>query len=161
MAESLCCSPETVTTLLVSYTPIQNKNFFKRKKTAHNFYKKGGGKLHRGFVDRMHFFQFFADMWSILCEGALCIFDTSFKTRWAFLVAQTIKHLPVMQEIWVQSLGQEDTLEKEMATHSSTLAWKVPWTEEPGRLQSMVSQRIRDDWATSLLLRLDDNHCFP
>ena len=53
-----------------------------------------------------------------------------------------VKHLPTMRETRVQSLGQEDTLEKEMATHSSTLAWKMPWTEKPGRLQSMGSQRI-------------------
>ena len=57
-------------------------------------------------------------------------------------MAQTVKNLPVMQEIWVQSLGQEDPLEKEMATHSSILAWKLPWTEEPGRLQSMRSLRV-------------------
>ena len=50
-----------------------------------------------------------------------------------------------MHETWVQPLGQEDSLEKEMATHSSILAWKMPWTEEPGRLQSMGSQRIRHD----------------
>ena len=54
-----------------------------------------------------------------------------------------VKRLPAMQETWVRSLGQEDPLEKEMATHSSTLAWKIPWTEEPGRLQSMGSQRVR------------------
>ena len=56
-------------------------------------------------------------------------------------MAQTVKHLPAMWETWVQSLGQEDLLEKEMATHFSTLAWKIPWMEEPGRLQSMGSQR--------------------
>ena len=55
------------------------------------------------------------------------------------LVAQRVKRLPTMQETQVQSLGQEDPLEKEMATHSSTLAWKIPWTEKLGRLQSMVS----------------------
>ena len=55
----------------------------------------------------------------------------------ASLVAQTVKRLPTMREIRVRSLGQEDPLEKEMSTHSSTLAWKIPWTEEPGRLQSM------------------------
>ena len=49
-------------------------------------------------------------------------------------MAQMVKHLPAMQETWVQSLGQEELLEKEMATHSSTLAWKIPWMEEPGRL---------------------------
>ena len=59
------------------------------------------------------------------------------------LVAQTVKHLPAMQETPVRSLGWEDPLEKEMATHSSTLAWKIPWMEEPGRLQSMWSQRVR------------------
>ena len=61
------------------------------------------------------------------------------------LVAQTVKNLPTIQETWVQSLGQEDPLEKEMATHSSILAWKIPWMEEPGRLQSMGSQRVGHD----------------
>ena len=55
-----------------------------------------------------------------------------------------------MRETWVQSLGREDLLEKEMTTHSSILAWKIPWMVEPGRLQSMGSQRVRHDWATSL-----------
>ena len=57
-------------------------------------------------------------------------------------MAQRVKHLPTMQETWVRSLGQEDPLEKEMETHSSTLVWKIPWTEKPSRLQSMGSQRI-------------------
>ena len=61
------------------------------------------------------------------------------------LVAQTVKRLPTMQETRVQSLGQEDPLEKEMAIHSSTHASKIPWTEDPGRLQSMGSQRIGHD----------------
>ena len=69
-------------------------------------------------------------------------------------MAQTVKCLPTMRETRVQSLGWEDTLEKEMATHSSTLAWKIPWTEDPGRLWSMGSQRVRHDWATSLSLSL-------
>ena len=56
-----------------------------------------------------------------------------------------VKRLHTMQETWVQSLGWEALLEKEMATHSSILAWKTPWTEEPGRLQSMVSQRVGHD----------------
>ena len=59
-----------------------------------------------------------------------------------------VKNLPVMQEFLVQSLGQEDPLEKEMATHSSFLAWEIPWTEEPGGLLSMGSQRGRHDLAT-------------
>ena len=60
----------------------------------------------------------------------------------AALVAQTVKNLPAMQETRVQSLGGEDPLEKGMATHSSILAWRIPWTEEPGGLQSMGSQRV-------------------
>ena len=56
-----------------------------------------------------------------------------------------VKHLSTMQDTQVRSLGREDPLEKEMATHSSTIAWKIPWTEEPGRLQSMQSQRVRHD----------------
>ena len=67
-------------------------------------------------------------------------------------MAQVVKCLPTVQETQLQSLGQKDLLEKEMATHSSILAWKIPWTEESGRLQSMGSQRVRHDWATSLSL---------
>ena len=63
----------------------------------------------------------------------------------ASLVAQTVKRLPTMQETWVQFLGWQDPLEKEMATHSSFLAWKTPWMEEPDLLQSMGSQRVRHD----------------
>ena len=63
----------------------------------------------------------------------------------ASLVAQRLKRLPGMQETGVRSLGWEDPLEKEMATHSSILAWRIPWREEPGRLQSMGSQRVRHD----------------
>ena len=65
-------------------------------------------------------------------------------------MAQTVKRLPTMRETRVRSLGQEDPLEKETATHSSTLAWRIPWEEEPGGLQSMGSQRVRHDWATEL-----------
>ena len=61
------------------------------------------------------------------------------------LVAQMVKSLPAVQETWVQSLGREDPLEKEMATHSRILAWRIPWTEEPGGLQSTGSQRVRHD----------------
>ena len=60
-------------------------------------------------------------------------------------MAQTVKRLPAMWETWVQFLGREDPLEKEMALHSSTLAWKIPWTEEPDRLQSMGSHRVGHD----------------
>ena len=67
----------------------------------------------------------------------------------ASLVAQMVKGLPAMQETQVQCLGQEDPLEKEMATHSSILALRIPWTEEPGGPQPMGSQRVRHDWATN------------
>ena len=63
----------------------------------------------------------------------------------ASVVAQLVKNLPAMQKTWVPSLGREDLLEKEMATHSSILAWKIPWMEEPGRLQSMGTQRVGHD----------------
>ena len=64
---------------------------------------------------------------------------------WASLVAQRVKRLPIVRETWVQSLGWEDPLEKEMATHSSTLAWKIPWMEKPDMLQFMGSQRVGHD----------------
>ena len=67
---------------------------------------------------------------------------------WASLVAQSVKNPPAMWETWVWSLGWEDPLEKGMATQSSILAWRTPWAEEPGRLQSMGSQRVGHDWAT-------------
>ena len=72
------------------------------------------------------------------------IFLHSYTDR-ASLVAQRLKCLPGLRETQVQSLGREDPLEKEMATHSSSLAWRIPWMEEPGRLQSMGSQRVRQD----------------
>ena len=65
-------------------------------------------------------------------------------------MAQTVKRLPVMWETWVRSLSQEDPLKKEMATYSSTLAWKIPWMVEPGRLQSMGLQRVVNDMTEQL-----------
>ena len=64
---------------------------------------------------------------------------------WASLVTQTVKNLPAIQKTWVPSLDQEDTVEKEMETHSSILAWRIPWTEEPDGLQSMGLQRVKHD----------------
>ena len=72
-------------------------------------------------------------------------FPFTFKLWWTSLVPQTVKCLPTMPETWVQSLSQEDLLEKEMATHSSILAWKTPSTGKPSRLQSMGSQRVGHD----------------
>jgi len=70
---------------------------------------------------------------------------TIFEEIYASLVAQRLKRLPGMQETWVRSLGRKDPLEKEMATHSSILAWRIPWRVEPGRVQSMGSQRVGHD----------------
>ena len=79
----------------------------------------------------------------------------------ASLVAQKLKHLPAMRKTRVRFLGWEDPLEKEMAIHSSTLAWKIPWMEEPDRLQSMGSQRVGHDWATLLSLSIHFSFCLP
>ena len=70
---------------------------------------------------------------------------------WASLVAQRLKRLPPMRETQLRSLGQENPLEKEMVTQSSILSWRIPWMEKLGRLPSTGSQRVRHDWATSLL----------
>ena len=78
-----------------------------------------------------------------------CWFRQMYNNRRSSLVAQAVKNLPAVQETWVRSLGQEDPLKKGMATHSSILAWRIPWTEEPGRLQSMGSQRVGRDRATN------------
>ena len=74
-----------------------------------------------------------------------CLLSVRFPPLRASLVAQMVPCLPAMQETQVRSLGQEDPLEKEMAIHSSALAWKIPWTEEPDRLQSMGLQRVGHD----------------
>ena len=72
-------------------------------------------------------------------------FNSDYHYIWASLVAQTVKRLPAVRETWVRSLGWEDPLEKEMAIHCSNLAWKIPWMEEPDRLQSMRLQRVGQD----------------
>ena len=75
----------------------------------------------------------------------LCICVSMHLSIWASLVAQIVKNLPAMQETWVQSLGWEDPMEKGMAIHSSILAQRIPWTGEPGELQSMGLQRVEHD----------------
>ena len=75
--------------------------------------------------------------------------------NWASWWLKMVKCLPSMRETRVWSLGWEDPLEKEMTIHSSILNWQIPWTEEPGRLQSMGSQRVRHNWMTSLSLSVD------
>ena len=89
-----------------------------------------------------------------ICVNLVYLLILSTLAPLASLVAQRIKHLPAMWETWVQSLGQEDPLEKEMAIHSSILAWRIPWTEMPGRLQSTRSQRVKHNWATNIWLSL-------
>ena len=87
----------------------------------------------------------------IICKSGLLIFifaENSYLVRqyiYPSYMAPTVKRLPTMQETRVRFLGRESPLEKEIAIHSSTLAWKIPWTEEPDRLQSMVSQRVGHD----------------
>ena len=81
--------------------------------------------------------------WPLLLQRFLVYFNKIILK--SSLVAQTVKCLPTIWETWVQSLDQEDPLEKDITTHSSTLAWKIPQTEEPGRLQSMGSQRVGYD----------------
>ena len=76
------------------------------------------------------------------CQGMLKV---PHNCTQAFLVAQMVKLLSTMQETWFQSLGQDDSLEKEMVTNSSILAWRIPWTEKPGRLQSVGWQRVGHD----------------
>ena len=105
---------------------------------AHEDGKGGSGFLSRALI-RESVYQ-----WKEAFEGT--------EPVWTSMVAQTVKCLPTMWDTRFQSLGREDPLEKEMATHSNTFAWKIPWTEEPGRLQSTGSQRVGQDWATSLSL---------
>ena len=99
--------------------------------------------LHMGFL-------YFWWAGATLRRGAKASLVVSFHSfdppKWTSLVAQTVKCLPTVRETYVWSLGREDPLEKAMAAHSSTLAWKIPWTEEHGRLQSMGLQRVRHDF---------------
>ena len=81
----------------------------------------------------------------LLIRTVVITFGAHPDNPWASLLAQIVKNLLAMQETWVQSLGWEDPREKGMATHSSILVWRIPWTEEHGRLQSMRSQRVRHD----------------
>ena len=95
------------------------------------------------------------------CMAVWTFFAIAFLWDRTSLVDQMVKHLPTMQETQVRSLGQKDSLEKQMAAQSSTLAWKIPWTEKHGGLQSMGSQRVRRDWATSLHFLWDWNGNWP
>ena len=118
-------------------------------------------------TDPLHpFAQPPTSLFSIKKQSVLCIYQFCldlfvlclyFTWKWnhtvfIFIVDQLVKDLPAMQETQVQFLGQEDPLEKGMANHSSILAWRFRWTEKPGRLQSMWSQRVGHDWATNISL---------
>ena len=102
----------------------------------------------------------FAHLWLLVFFGSAFTrnIDIRVLLLWhpylASLVAQRLKRLPPMRETQVRSLGWEDPLQKEMVTHSSILAWRIPWTEKPGRLQFTGSQRVGHDWMTSLSLFL-------
>ena len=85
-------------------------------------------------------------------SGDIYKFNVSIIFEIKSLVAQTVKNLPAMQETWVSSLGQKDPLEKGMSTHSSILAWRIPWTEDPCRLQSVGLQRVGHNWGTNTIL---------
>ena len=93
--------------------------------------------------------------WTLCCRSCWPLTPPEGDSWWTVrhtgpsLVAQMAKSLPSVRETWVQSLGQEDLLEKGMATLSSSLAWKIPWTEEPGEIESMGSQRVRHHWTTN------------
>ena len=87
-------------------------------------------------------YRYFSKEWATNHEFSILLSEIKHISIRTSLVAQLVKHLPTMRETRVQSLGQEDPLEKEMATHSNTLDWKIPWMEDPGRLQSMGLQRV-------------------
>ena len=85
----------------------------------------------------------------ILCVCVcVCVFELNCMTFGASCVSQMVKNLPAMQEAWIRSLGWEDPMEKEMDTLSSILIWRIPWTREPGRLQSMELQRVKHELIT-------------
>ena len=111
----------------------------------------GGGARHgtRGILFTNHRWNRGPLQWNhvVLTSGSSR--KSSLGDFFFYLVPQMIKNLPAMQETWVWSPGQEDPLEKGMATHSSILAQRIPWTEEPGRLQSVRSQRVGHDWVTN------------
>ena len=111
------------------------------------------GVLYLTLFPLMHsFIRFSRDPRMEVCANLLMqVIDECYRGIWVSLVAQMIKNPSAMQETWVWSLGWEDFLGKEMTNHTSILAWRIPWTEEPGGIQSMGLQRFRHDWATNTL----------
>ena len=90
-------------------------------------------------------------------DDAFAVWQKILRIFGASLVAQRAKNLPTMQDAQVQSLGQEDPMEKEKATHFRILAWEIPWTEEPDRLQSMGMQKVGHDWKTNTYRDFQDD----
>ena len=136
------------------YTYTHNKNIFKNKEPNANLFSIVVISITNVCLGDFKSYWWYQN--DINSRGRCLLKKTGFLTKriWildlASLVAQRVKRLPAMQETRVWFLGQEDPLEKEIATHSSILAWKIPWMEKPGRLQSMGSQRVGHDWAPSL-----------
>ena len=142
-------TPFTVIWKLPTVTPLINNCHTFWTGFLHTGMKPGSPKENRGNTAKD---VFVITIPLVTHLFLLCLETPCFLLHGASLVAQTVKRLPAMRETQVRFLGREDPLEKEMAIHSRTLAWKIPWTEEPDRLQSMGSQRVGHDWATSLLL---------
>jgi len=109
-------------------------------------------------------FIFICQIWqfnlksSVNLSKSLLLFESQFPDIGASLIVQMVKNPPAIWETWVQSLGQEDLLEKGMATHSSILAWRIPWTEESGKLQSTGLKRVRHDWVIDTLPNRDNEY---
>ena len=96
--------------------------------------------------------MFLASVCLTLISSLVCLSFCLIEVFVASLLAEKVRNLPAIQETQVQSLGKEYPLEEEMATHASILAWRIPWREVPGRLQSMGSQRVRQDWETNTFI---------
>ena len=107
------------------------------------------GGMSGWWVDLIQCKRIISAFWGPTSPSAKWWFSNQCTSYWASLVAQTVKNLPAMQETQVRSLGQEDPLVKGEVTHPSVLAWRIPWTEEPGGLQSMGLPRVGHDWATN------------
>ena len=127
--KSFCAPPCTVSCLLTTQRGILPFSPYHSFACLHSFTKYVS-------IYKQHFVQ-------------ICIYLVYIYYIYLLLMAQMVKNLPAMQDTQVWSLGQEDPLEKEMATHSSILAWRIPWTKEPGRLGSKGSKRVRHVWATN------------
>ena len=138
---------------VVIYHQVYTAVFFVALEGTWTFW---GSQVSKFFFHLAHIFTCITYLhWDGDCSLKLSKLDlfyfvgTTLTVEQASMVAQKVKNLPAMQETGVRSLGWEDPLEKGLSIHSSILVWKIPWTEEPGGLQSMGSQRVGHDWATN------------